>query len=140
MSSQSLITASAAPSMPFAAGDAGVVDQDRDLPDLVGDSLRHREAVVALADVEHEALGLAAGIADFLGDVGRRLLVHVQNHHARALAGIAVGDRAPDAGARTGNDGDVVGEKGHGVSFTVLILAQDSKRDRMHKVVPRRGP
>ena len=48
-----------------AAGDAGIVDQDRDLPDLFGDLLGHRDAVVALGDVEQKALGLAAGVADF---------------------------------------------------------------------------
>ena len=97
-----------------AAGDAGIVDQDRDLPDLVGDLFCHRDAVVAPGDVEREAFGLAAGVADFLRRFGRRLLVHVEQHHARALAGIAVRDRAPDAGACAGDDRDVILEKGHG--------------------------
>ena len=48
------------------AGDAGIVDEDRDLPDLVGDLLGHRDAVVAFGDVERETLGLAAGVADLL--------------------------------------------------------------------------
>ena len=97
-----------------AAGDAGIVDQDRDLADFFGDAPGHRDAVVAFGDVEQEALRLAAGVADFAGHAGRRLLVHVEQHHARALAGIAFRDRAPDAGACAGDDSDVILEKGHG--------------------------
>ena len=97
-----------------AADDAGIVDEDRDLPDLVGDLLRDRDAAFAVRNVERKAFGLAAGIADFLRGLGRRLLIPVEQHDARPLAGIAERDRAPDAGARTGDDGDMILEKGHG--------------------------
>ena len=91
-----------------AAGDAGIVDQDRDLPDFFGNLLGHRDAVVALGDVEQKTLGLAAGVADFARHIGRRLLVHVEQHDPRAFARIAVRDRAPDAGTCAGNDCDVI--------------------------------
>jgi len=97
-----------------AAGDAGIVDEDRYLSDLVGDLSRHRDAILAFGDIEGKALGLAAGVADFLRRIGRRLLVHVEQHHSRAFAGVAFRDRAPDAGAGAGDDRDVVLEKGHG--------------------------
>jgi hypothetical protein len=54
---------------------------------------RHRDAVLAPGDIEREALRLAAGIADFLRGLGRRLLVDVEQHHPRALAGVAERDR-----------------------------------------------
>ena len=113
-----------------AADDAGIVDEDRDLPDLVGDLLRHRDAVLAPGDVERKAFGLAAGIADFLRGLRRRLLVPVEQHDARALAGIAERDGAPDAGACTGDDGDLILEKGHEAFPLLLVLAEDSKRAR----------
>jgi hypothetical protein len=99
-----------------AADNAGIVDQDRDLPDLVGDLLCHRDAVFAVRDIEREAFGLGAGVANFLRGLSRRLLVPVEQHHAGALAGVAQRDGAPDPGACTGNDGDVILEKRHGIS------------------------
>jgi hypothetical protein len=60
------------------------------------------------------AFGLAAGVADFLRRLGRGLLVPIEQHDPRALAGIAGRNRAPDAGACAGDDGDVILEKGHG--------------------------
>jgi hypothetical protein len=99
-----------------AADDAGIVDQDRHLSDLVGDLFRHRDAVLAPDNVEREGLRLAAAIANFPRGFACRLLVDVEQHHARALAGIAGRNRAPDAGACAGDDRDMVLEKGHGVS------------------------
>ena len=96
-----------------AADDAGIVDEDRDLPDLVGDLLCHRDAVLASGDIERETFRAAAGVADFLRGFRRRLLVPVEQHDACALAGVADRDGAPDAGACTGDDGDVILEKGH---------------------------
>ncbi len=118
-----------------AADDAGIVDQDRDLPDLVGDLPRHRDAVLASGDIEHKAVRTAAGVADLLRGLGCRLLVPVEQDDPRTLAGIADRDGAPDAGACTGDDGDVILEKGHVAFPLLLILAEDSKRCRGHKVV-----
>ena len=63
-----------------AAGDAGIVDEDRNRADLVGDLLRHRDAVRAVGDIERETLRLAAGIADFLRRFRRRRLVDIEQH------------------------------------------------------------
>ena len=41
-----------------AAGDAGIVDQDRDLSDLVGDAFGDRDAILALGHIERETLAL----------------------------------------------------------------------------------
>ena len=49
-----------------AAGDAGIVDEDRDLAELLGDLRRHGAAGGAVGDVEREGLRLAAGVADQL--------------------------------------------------------------------------
>ena len=68
----------------------------------------------APADIEREALRLAAGVADLLGHVGGGLRVDICHDDPCALAGIAVCDGASDAGAGAGDDSDVVGEKGHG--------------------------
>ena len=116
-----------------AANDAGIVDEDRDLPDLVGDLSRHRDAVLAPGDVERKAFGTSAGVADFLRGFRRRLLVPVEQHDARALAGVADRDRAADAGACAGDDGDVILEKGHGAFPLLLVLAKDSKRVGAYK-------
>jgi hypothetical protein len=83
------------------------------LPDLAGDLPGHRDAVLAPGDVERKTFRLAAAIANLLRGFARRLLVDVEQHHARALARIAGCDRAPDAGACAGDDRDVVFEKGH---------------------------
>ncbi len=100
-----------------AARDAGIVDQDRDGANLVGDLLRHRDAGGAIGDVERKALRLTAGAPDLLGCFRHRIAVHVEQHHARTLAAIPHGDGAPDARACTGDDGDVIVEEGHGVSL-----------------------
>jgi hypothetical protein len=60
---------------------------------------------------------VAATVADFLRGLRRRLLVDVEQDHARALAREAGGDGSPDAGRGTGDDGDVVFQKRHGVSL-----------------------
>jgi hypothetical protein len=96
------------------ARDARIVDEDRNRADLVGDLLGHRDAVVALGDVERKTLGLAAGVEDLLRRLRRRFLVDVERHHARALPRITGRDGASDAGAGSGDDGDMVGEKRHG--------------------------
>ena len=49
-----------------------------------------------------------AGIANLLRCRFRRLAVHVEQCDLRALACIAGGDGAADAGARPGDDGDMV--------------------------------
>jgi hypothetical protein len=116
-----------------AADDAGIVDEDRDLPDLVGDLFGHRDTVVTFGDVERKAVGRAAGAADFLRRLGGRLLLAVEQHDARAFAGIADRDRAPDAGACAGDDGDVIVEKGHGAFPLAWVLPEDSKRISQYK-------
>ena len=68
-----------------------------------------------------KALRLAAGVADLLRRLGRGLLVDVEQHDLRALAGVAERDRAPDAGACAGDDRDVILEKGHGVSSAFVF-------------------
>ena len=88
--------------------DTGIVDKYRDRPDLVSHLLRHRDAGVAVGDIERKALRLAAGIEDFLRRLTGCRLIDVERHHARALPGIAGGDGAADPGAGAGHDGDVV--------------------------------
>src|ERR1700738_4491199 len=103
MSSQSPITASGAPVMPLRRGGRGVCC--------------HRDAVFAFGDVEYKTFRLAAGIANLLCRFGRRLLVDVEQHHPRALAGITERDRAPDAGSCAGDDRDMVLQKRHRRGF-----------------------
>ncbi len=94
--------------------DAGIVDQDRDLPDLFGDAFGDRDTVLAPGHIEHEAFRLAAGIANLLRRFGRGLFVLVEQGDLRAFAGVAQRDRATDAGGGTGDNSDMVSEKGHG--------------------------
>ena len=77
-------------------------------------------AIPAPGHIEHHALGLAAGVENVLRRFGRRLLVDIEHHHARALARIAQRDGAADAGACAGDDRDVIFEKAW--SFLCLLI------------------
>jgi hypothetical protein len=103
-----------------AAIDAGIVDQDRDVADLAGDSGRHDAAGVAVRDVECERMRLADAIEDLLGGLGCTVGIHVQHDHPGAFARIAERDGAADARACAGDGGDVRIEKRHGVSPAVV--------------------
>ena len=123
MSFQSFATVSGLRGEGIAAGDAGIVDEDRDLPDLVGDLLGQRKAIVALGHVERKALGLAAGLADLLGGLRDRVGIDVEQHHLRALARVAGGDRPADAGTGARDDGDVVCEQCHDNFLPISFLS-----------------
>ena len=123
MLSQSSITFVGLAEQAVAAGDAGVVDQDRHRPDLFGDAPGDGVAVVAFDDVELEAFSSSAEIADLLCRRFGGFLVHVEQHHLRALTGIAERDGAADAGGGAGDDGDVVLEQRHGGFLVFLVLA-----------------
>src|SRR5262249_26068745 len=104
MSCQSFSTASASAVKTLRRVDPGVVDEDRDVADLLGDLLGDREAILAIRDVERKALRAAASVADLLRGLRRRRLVDVEQHDARALARKAGGDRAADAGGGARDD------------------------------------
>jgi hypothetical protein len=91
-------------------------------PTFFGDLFGDSDAVVTLGDVEEIAHRLAAGIFDFFCHIGCRRLVRVEQHHACAFAGIAVRNRAPDAGACAGDDSDVILEKWHGSFLDVCCF------------------
>jgi hypothetical protein len=107
--------------------DAGIVDQDRDRPDLLGDAPGDRDAIFALADVELETFSPAARAANFLRRLLGGLLVQVEQCYLRALVCVTLRDRASDPGRRTRDDGDMVLEKRHGCFLCFSILAEDSK-------------
>ena len=94
--------------------DAGVVDQDGDRADRVGDLFCHRGAGRAVGDIERKTVDGAAGVADQFRGFRSTRRVDIERDHPRALAGIADRDRAPDAGARAGDDRDVRLKEGHG--------------------------
>ncbi len=105
-----------------AAVDAGIVDQDRNLADLAGDLCGDRAAGRPIGDVEREVLRLAAVRADIGCGFRGRFAVDVQHHHLRAFARITERDAAADAGASTGDDGDVVLQKpGHALSSVWIV-------------------
>ncbi len=110
-----------------AAGDAGIVDEDRDLTDLFGHLACERKAVLAPGDVERKALGLAARFPDLAGGLRGGVGVDVEQHHLRALAGIAGGDRAADAGTGARDDGDVVCKQCHDI-FLPISFRSFAKR------------
>src|SRR6185503_7903025 len=107
----------------IAAGDAGIVHENGYPAELPGNLRRHRPAGGAVADVEGKGLRLAAGVADRLRRLGRRPAIYVERGHGRALARVAESDGAANAGARTGNDRNVVlEESGHEMSFRPVII------------------
>ena len=115
ISSQSLITASRCAGHAVAPRDAGVVDQDGDRADGVGDPFCHRGAGRAVGDIERKTVGGAAGVADQFCGFFCAFRVDIERDHPCALAGIADCDRAADAGACAGDDRDLVLKEGHGV-------------------------
>src|SRR5690606_13118504 len=77
----------------------GVVHEDVDLAEL-RDRGRHEAVdVLLLRDV-----GAGEGAADLAGRRTGLALVDVDDHHARALGDIALGDRAADALRAAGDD------------------------------------
>jgi len=88
--------------------DAGIVHQHRDAADPGLDLGRHRPAGGAVGDVEGEGGRLAARFDDASGGRLRRPAIDVEHGDGCALARIAARDRLADAGAGTGDDGDVV--------------------------------
>ena len=94
--------------------DAGIVDQDGDGTDFIGDLFGHRDAILMLGHIERETLRLAAGGFDVGGGLFRGFAVDVEHRDCGTLTRIAKCDAAADAGARTGDGGDMVGKEiGH---------------------------
>ena len=109
-----------------AAGDTGIVDQNRNAANLVGDALGDGIAVRTVAHIEREAVGLAAGAFDLLRRFRCRCGVDIERHHARAFAGITQRDGAADAAACTGDDGNVVLKQGHDCFLAMDVAAMRS--------------
>ena len=91
-------------------GVAGVVDDDVEA--LVFADGRADEALgeVRRGDAADAGHGLAAGVADGLHGLLRRFGVEIVDDDARAFAGELERDRAADAAARTGDEGDLAVE------------------------------
>ena len=75
-------------------------------------------ASLAVGDIEREMLRLAARGVDLLGGRARSRVIDVEHGHPCALAGKPERNRAPDAGAGAGDDGEVIVQK-HGVFVPV---------------------
>ena len=88
--------------------DAGIVDEDRDRAELVGDLRGDGTAGRMIGDVERKTFRLAAGVADFGGRGSGSFTVDVERCDLCALARKSDGDRAADAGACAGDGRDVV--------------------------------
>ena len=73
----------AAPGMPLRRAMPALLTRIETWPTLSANCLAIAMQSSRLVDVERKALGLAAGIADFLRRLGRRLLVHVEHDDAR---------------------------------------------------------
>ena len=105
-----------------AAVDAGIVDKDRDLPDLLTDALGERNAVFAPGDVELEAGSLAARAADFFRGLCRRSFVDIDQRDLRAFARVTESNRPADAGGSARNGGDMVLEQARHHFLRVLFF------------------
>ena len=73
----------------------------------------HRLDGLLVQRIEAHPERAAARGLDLAGDHLRRLDVHVGHHDARAFARHQHGARAPDAGGRAGDDGDLVLQASH---------------------------
>src|SRR5581483_6365786 len=94
-----------------AAIDAGIVDEDRDLPDLFADELRDINAVVALRDVEPVTGSPATRATNIFRSFLRRLRIDIEEDDLRAFFGVTWRDGEADAGGCSRDDGDMVFEK-----------------------------
>jgi len=72
------------------------------------DAREHRINLVGRSDVAGDRLGVPVRIADLTGGPPRRRLVEIEDHHPRVLPGEQPRDRGANAGARAGDDGDLV--------------------------------
>ena len=111
MSCQSFTTASRSPVKALRRLMPALFTRIETLPTLLADLGSNGTAGLAIRHVEREAVGLAAGVEDLLGGLGRRVAVDVEHDDARTLARVAERDRAADAGARAGDGRDVVFQK-----------------------------
>lgn len=71
-----------------AAVDAGIVHQDRDLPDLFADEFCYPHAVAAPGDIELVTGSPAAGTANVFRSFLGRLFVGVEEDDLRAFASV----------------------------------------------------
>jgi len=94
-----------------APGNAGIVDEDRDLVGFCRDVRSDGAAGGAIGDVEPEVVRLAAGLDDVGGRCGRRLAIDISSNDLRALAGEAQRDGAADPGAGTGHHSGMILQK-----------------------------
>src|SRR3954452_896075 len=114
MSSQSLITASLAPSMPLRRAMPALLTRIETSPTLSATcfAIAMQSSRLVTSSEKLSALPPASRISFAVSR--RSLAVDIEHHQPCALAGIAGGDRTADAGASAGDGGDVVGEQGHG--------------------------
>ena len=112
MSSQSLITASAAPSMPLRRAMPALLTRIETCPTLSATflAIAMQSSRLVTSSAKLSALPPASRIS--LATSAAAFSFMSSMHDPRALAGIAVRDRAPDAGACAGDDRDVVVREG----------------------------
>jgi len=88
-------------------GDAGVVDQDVDLAELVRGRIHHPAGLLHVHRVVGRDQHLAAGVLDGLGRLFSRLGIDVVHHDGRALLGEQLRRGRSDPPAGAGDDGDL---------------------------------
>ena len=104
---------------------AGIVEGDVEPAEALGRSGDEGAVVGLVADVAGQGHGLAAGGLD-LGDERRKLgLPPRPDHHLCAFRGEQPRGDAADAGARAGDDGDLVGQTFH---FAFPFLRRTNRR------------
>src|SRR5262245_65936602 len=101
----------------MAAIDAGIVDEDRHLPDAFADVLSKLAAGLGVGDVEAEAPGSTAGGGDGRCRGSTGFGIDVEHHHFGALIAVALRDRPADARPGAGDGGDAsLKQPSHGMS------------------------
>src|SRR5262249_13063209 len=91
----------------------GVVDEDIDAAIGLGGAGHHRLDLALVGDVAADAGGGATPPGDPFRALARVVGVDVDAHQPRALVGQALGDAAPDVGARPRHHRDLAGQSGH---------------------------
>src|SRR3954462_10448277 len=94
-------------------GDAGVVDQDVDLPEVGWQALQPLAEGLGLGDVERQRPGAAPAGVDVGGERLELLLVARRHHHPRPLEGQELGDGLADPLGGAGHQGGLVVQLEH---------------------------
>ena len=120
--------------------DAGVADQDVELPPALVDGGPKRVDLVAVLEVEGEQRGVAAEVADLVVQLLQRAGGAPDQDQMRALLGVGQRHRPADAARGSGDEGEAAGEAWCGLMAVLLALAVQRWQAELEALRPAAAP